>query len=226
MALPEVHLQYPEGRGLPLIATARILFRWKHVKGHTMLQGSFTRGRSFTHKCSRHSEATTTTTTTTTKSLSISMRMQCSIEPSHHLLSAAGDTETWHWRLRCGGCIPAQCATQQPDSSCLCRRDILEKVLEQFLHWYFFTSEWVWRWALRLDLSAKALLQCGQEKGFSPGGWGDKTEQVSIQMPPRNIASVKASRGITKTCQVNFFFFWTGYECAMFYTKASWKRLH
>lgn len=38
-----------------------------------------------------------------------------------------------------------QCATQQPDSSCLCRRDILEKVLEQFLHWYFFTSEWVCR---------------------------------------------------------------------------------
>lgn len=38
-----------------------------------------------------------------------------------------------------------QCATQQPDSSCLCRRDILEKVLEQFLHWYFLTSEWVCR---------------------------------------------------------------------------------
>lgn len=52
-----------------------------------------------------------------------------------------------------------QCATQQPDSSCLCRRDILEKVLEQFLHWYFFTSEWVCRCALRFDLSAKALLQ-------------------------------------------------------------------
>lgn len=64
--------------------------------------------------------------------------------------------------------IPVQCATQQPDSSCLCRRDILEKVLEQFLHWYFFTSEWVCRWALRLDLSANALLQCGQENGFSP----------------------------------------------------------
>lgn len=65
------------------------------------------------------------------------------------------------------GCV-TQCATQQPDSSCLCRSDILEKVLEQFLHWYFFTSEWVCRWALRLDLSAKALLQWGQEKGFSP----------------------------------------------------------
>lgn len=68
-----------------------------------------------------------------------------------------------------GKVIPVQCATQQPDSSCLCRRDILEKVLEQFLHWYFFTSEWVCRWALRLDLSAKALLQWGQENGFSPG---------------------------------------------------------
>lgn len=62
----------------------------------------------------------------------------------------------------------SQCATQHPDSSCLCRRDILEKVLEQFLHWYFFTSEWVCRWALRLDLSANALLQWGQENGFSP----------------------------------------------------------
>lgn len=69
----------------------------------------------------------------------------------------------WWWKS-----IPVQCATQQPDSSCLCRRDILEKVLEQFLHWYFFTSEWVCRWALRLDLSAKALLQWGQANGFSP----------------------------------------------------------
>ena len=68
------------------------------------------------------------------------------------------------------GCV-TQCATQQPDSSCLCRRDIREKVLEQFLHWYFLTSECVCRWALRFDLSAKALLQWEQEKGFSPGGW-------------------------------------------------------
>lgn len=76
-----------------------------------------------------------------------------------------------------------QCATQQPDSSCLCRRDILEKVLEQFLHWYFFTSEWVCRWALRFDLSANALLQWGQEKGFSPGGGsgvGGERKTVSV----------------------------------------------
>lgn len=76
--------------------------------------------------------------------------------------------------------IPVQCATQQPDSSCLCRRDILEKVLEQFLHWYFFTSEWVCRWALRLDLSANALLQWGQEKGFSPGKMTNKTLSVTV----------------------------------------------
>lgn len=74
--------------------------------------------------------------------------------------------------------IPVQCATQQPDSSCLCRRDILEKVLEQFLHWYFFTSEWVCRWALRLDLSAKALLQWGQENGFSPVKRNEKEDTV------------------------------------------------
>lgn len=81
-----------------------------------------------------------------------------------------------------GHCIPAQqsqCTTQQPDSSCLCRRDILEKVLEQFLHWYFFTSEWVCRCALRLDLSAKALLQWGQEKGFSPVR-GERGRNVSV----------------------------------------------
>lgn len=46
-------------------------------------------------------------------------------------------------RVNIGGVT--QCATQQPDSSCLCRRDILEKVLEQFLHWYFLTSECVCR---------------------------------------------------------------------------------
>ena len=76
--------------------------------------------------------------------------------------------------------IPVQRATQQPDSSCLCRRDILAKVLEQFLPWYFFTSEWVCRWALRLDRSAKALLQCGQEKGFSPVGW-EKRNVLAIR---------------------------------------------
>lgn len=43
-----------------------------------------------------------------------------------------------------------------------------EKVREQVLHWYFFTSEWVCRWARRLERSAKARLQCVQEKGFSP----------------------------------------------------------
>lgn len=43
-----------------------------------------------------------------------------------------------------------------------------EKVLEQFLHWYFLTSEWVCRCALKLERSANALLQWGHEKGFSP----------------------------------------------------------
>lgn len=82
-------------------------------------------------------------------------------------------------RVNIGGVT--QCATQQPDSSCLCRRDILEKVLEQFLHWYFLTSECVCRWALRFDLSAKALLQWGQEKGFSPGGrGGQERKTVSV----------------------------------------------
>ena len=58
---------------------------------------------------------------------------------------------------------------EQPDSWCLWSRDIREKVLEHVLHWYFLTSEWVWRWARRLERSAKARLQWGQEKGFSPG---------------------------------------------------------
>lgn len=44
-----------------------------------------------------------------------------------------------------------------------------EKVREQVLHWYFLTSEWVCRWARRLERSAKARLQWEQEKGFSPG---------------------------------------------------------
>lgn len=59
---------------------------------------------------------------------------------------------------------------EQPVSSCLWSSDIREKVREQVLHWYFFTSEWVCRWARRLDRSAKARLQCVQEKGFSPMG--------------------------------------------------------
>lgn len=58
---------------------------------------------------------------------------------------------------------------EQPDSWCLWSRDIREKVLEHVLHWYFLTSEWVWRWARRLERSAKARLQWGHEKGFSPG---------------------------------------------------------
>lgn len=44
-----------------------------------------------------------------------------------------------------------------------------EKVREHVLHWYFLTSECVWRCARRLERSAKARLQWGQEKGFSPG---------------------------------------------------------
>lgn len=62
----------------------------------------------------------------------------------------------------------SQCAMQQPDSSCLCSSDMRENVLEQFLHWYFFTSEWVCRWARRFDRSANARLQWGHENGFSP----------------------------------------------------------
>lgn len=58
---------------------------------------------------------------------------------------------------------------EQPDSWCLWSRDMREKVREHVLHWYFLTSEWVWRWARRLERSAKARLQCEQEKGFSPG---------------------------------------------------------
>lgn len=32
----------------------------------------------------------------------------------------------------------------QPASWCLANSEILEKVLKQLAHWYFFTSEWVW----------------------------------------------------------------------------------
>lgn len=56
----------------------------------------------------------------------------------------------------------------QPPSVCLDKRDIREKVLLQVGHEYFFTSEWVCKWARRFDLSAKARLQCGHENGFSP----------------------------------------------------------
>ena len=56
----------------------------------------------------------------------------------------------------------------QPPSSCLVRRDMRENVLPHDLHEYRFTSEWVWRWARRLDRSANEREQCGQENGFSP----------------------------------------------------------
>lgn len=51
---------------------------------------------------------------------------------------------------------------------CLANSEILEKVLKQHEHWYFFISEWVWTWARRLDRSAKARLQWRHENGFSP----------------------------------------------------------
>lgn len=55
-----------------------------------------------------------------------------------------------------------------PASWCLANKEILEKVFKQHAHWYFFISEWVWRWARRLDRSAKARLQWRHENGFSP----------------------------------------------------------
>lgn len=75
---------------------------------------------------------------------------------------------------------------QQPASSCLDSRDILEKVLEQPLHWYFLMSEWVWRCARRLERSAKARLQWGQEKGFSPKNRGHRHGGVNGQLRDRN----------------------------------------
>lgn len=60
------------------------------------------------------------------------------------------------------------CISVQPPSVCLVSSDILENVLLQDVQEYFLTSECVWRWALRLDLSAKALLQYVHENGFSP----------------------------------------------------------
>lgn len=71
---------------------------------------------------------------------------------------------------------------EQPDSWCLWSRDMREKVREHVLHWYFLTSECVWRCARRLERSAKARLQWGQEKGFSPGereqGVGENAESL------------------------------------------------
>lgn len=56
----------------------------------------------------------------------------------------------------------------QPESLCFVNRLILEEVFEQVEHEYFLTSEWVWRCARKLDLSANALPQCTQLNGFSP----------------------------------------------------------
>ncbi len=44
-------------------------------------------------------------------------------------------------RLKFSGCQDSG----QPASWCLANSEILEKVLKQLAHWYFFTSEWVWR---------------------------------------------------------------------------------
>lgn len=51
-------------------------------------------------------------------------------------------TSTVFWsRLMVTGCQDSG----QPASWCLANIEILEKVLKQLAHWYFFTSEWVWR---------------------------------------------------------------------------------
>lgn len=59
-------------------------------------------------------------------------------------------------------------AEQHPEELCFCSSDMRLKVREQMPHWYFFTSAWVCRWARRLERSAKARLQWGQENGRSP----------------------------------------------------------
>ena len=61
-----------------------------------------------------------------------------------------------------------------------------EKVLAQLLHWYFLVSECVCRWARRLERSAKALPQCEQVYGFSPGGGRAPGECPSG--PPQEVA--------------------------------------
>lgn len=53
-------------------------------------------------------------------------------------------------------------------SQCLVSSDMRLNVLLHVGHEYFFTSEWVCRWARKLDLSANARLQCWHENGFSP----------------------------------------------------------
>ncbi len=60
------------------------------------------------------------------------------------------------------------CTPGHPPSVCLVSSDILEKVLLQVGHEYFFTSECVCRCARKFERSAKARLQCGHENGFSP----------------------------------------------------------
>lgn len=55
-----------------------------------------------------------------------------------------------------------------PVSQCLVSNDMRLNVLLHDGHEYFFTSEWVCRWARKFDRSANARLQCGHEKGFSP----------------------------------------------------------
>lgn len=107
---------------------------------------------------------------------------------SHHGLAVS-----WHKSLQCplgilalirgGGTQPASSfnwlmravqgmwvyeAGQQPEALCLCSRDMRLKVRAHEPHWYFFTSEWVCRWARRLERSAKARLQCWHAKGRSP----------------------------------------------------------
>lgn len=69
--------------------------------------------------------------------------------------------------------------TGQPASWCLANSEILEKVLRQHAHWYLFISEWVWRWARRLERSAKARLQWKQENGFSPA----EVKQTDLWLP-------------------------------------------
>ena len=79
-------------------------------------------------------------------------------------------------------------AGQQPEAVCLCSRDMRLKVLAQELHWYFFTSEWVCRWARRLERSAKARLQCWQAKGRSPGEKKNKTVRKTLHSGPNSLS--------------------------------------
>lgn len=65
---------------------------------------------------------------------------------------------------------------QHPEELCFCSSDMRLKVREQMLHWYFFTSAWVCRWARRLERSAKARLQWGQENGRSPERGGEEAQ--------------------------------------------------